>query len=84
MKKKLLALINNHKLEPHRRSLQKVLAKEITIIVHSINSFKQAEQASSILYSKTFKQDIELIDESTFLDVFEGVPLMQKLVKLNC
>ena len=70
-------IINTHKLEPHKRSLQKVLAKEITIIVHSINSFKQAEQASSILYSKTFKQDIELIDESTFLDVFEGVPFVE-------
>ena len=70
-------LINTHKLEPHKRSLQKVLAKEITIIVHSINSFKKAEQASSILYSKTFKQDIELIDESTFLEVFEGVPFVE-------
>jgi tyrosyl-tRNA synthetase len=70
-------IINTHKLEPHKRSLQKVLAKEITTIVHSINSFKQAEQASSILYSKTFKQDIELIDESTFLDVFEGVPFVE-------
>ena len=70
-------IINTHKLEPHKRSLQKVLAKEITIIVHSINSFKQAEQASSILYSKTFKQDIELIDESTFLEVFEGVPFVE-------
>jgi len=75
--KEIAGFVNNHKLEPHRRSLQKVLAKEITIIVHSINSFKQAEQASSILYSKTFKQDIELIDESTFLDVFEGVPLIE-------
>lgn len=77
--KEIADIVNTHKLEPHKRSLQKVLAKEITIIVHSLNSFKQAEQASSILYSKTFKQDIELIDESTFLEVFEGVPL----VKIN-
>jgi tyrosyl-tRNA synthetase len=75
--KEITDFVNKHKSEPHKRLLQKVLAKEITIIVHSINSFKQAEQASSILYSKTFKQDIELIDESTFLEVFEGVPLVE-------
>ena len=75
--KEIADFVNTHKSEPHKRLLQKVLAKEITIIVHSINSFKQAEQASSILYSKTFKQDIELIDESTFLEVFEGVPLVE-------
>ena len=75
--KEIANFVNTHKSEPHNRLLQKVLAKEITIIVHSINSFKQAEQASSILYSKTFKQDIELIDESTFLEVFEGVPLVE-------
>jgi len=75
--KEIANLINEHKLEPHKRLLQKVLAKEITIIVHSLNSFKQAEQASSILYSKTFKQDIQLIDESTFLEVFEGVPFAE-------
>ena len=75
--KEIADFVNKHKSEPHKRLLQKVLAKEITIIVHSINSFKQAEQASSILYSKTFKQDIELIDESTFLEVFEGVPLVE-------
>ena len=51
--KEIAGFVNNHKLEPHRRSLQKVLAKEITIIVHSINSFKQAEQASSISVSYT-------------------------------
>jgi tyrosyl-tRNA synthetase len=75
--KEIADIVNTHKLEPNKRSLQKVLAKEITIIVHSLNSFKLAEQASSILYSKTFKQDIELIDESTFLEVFEGVPLVE-------
>ena len=75
--KEVSDFITAHKLEPHKRSLQKVLAKEITIIVHSLNSFKQVEQASTILYSKSFKEDIELIDESTFLDIFEGVPFVE-------
>ena len=75
--KEVSDFITAHKLEPHKRSLQKVLAKEITIIVHSLNSFKQVEQPSTILYSKSFKEDIELIDESTFLDIFEGVPFVE-------
>jgi tyrosyl-tRNA synthetase len=54
--------------------LQKCLAKEITTMVHSEALFKNAEKASNILFSKTFKDDIKTLDEATFLDVFEGVP----------
>ena len=37
-------------------------------------SFQNAENASQILYSKSFKNDIKSIDEITFLEVFDGVP----------
>lgn len=66
-----------HREEPHKRLIQKTLAREITTIVHSVESFSQVELASTILYSKSFKRDIELIDENTFLDIFEGVPLVE-------
>ena len=66
-----------HRAEPHKRLIQKTLAREITTIVHSVESFSQVELASTILYSKSFKRDIELIDENTFLDIFEGVPLVE-------
>jgi len=68
------ALIIEHQEAPHLRILQKQLAREITAMVHSKQDCKNAEKASTILFSKTFKEDIKTLDEATFLDVFEGVP----------
>lgn len=73
-KETIESLISEHKAMPHLRVLQKRLAKEVTIFVHSNNDFENAEKASNILFSKYFKADIKTLDESTFLDVFEGVP----------
>ncbi len=67
-------LIESHKEYPHLRQLQKRLAQEITTMVHSALDCENAEKASQILYSKAFKDDIQTLDEATFLDVFEGVP----------
>ena len=75
--KEITDFILIHRAEPHKRLIQKTLAREITTIVHSVESFSQVELASTILYSKSFKRDIELIDENTFLDIFEGVPLVE-------
>ena len=68
------ALTESHKEQPHLRLLQKRLAQEITTMVHSQADFENAEKASTILFSKSFKADIQTLDEATFLDVFEGVP----------
>ena len=68
------ALIAEHKEMPHVRLLQKRLAQEVTSLVHSKSDFENAEKASNILFSKSFKEDINTLDENTFLDVFEGVP----------
>ncbi len=68
------ALVREHKETPHLRLLQKRLAEEVTTLVHSKGDFENAEKASNILFSKSFKEDINTLDESTFLDVFEGVP----------
>ena len=76
-KKEINNIVILHKNEPHKRLIQKSLAKEITTIVHSAKSFSQVELASTILYSKSFKKDIESIDENTFLDIFEGVPFVE-------
>ncbi|TVZ58019.1 tyrosyl-tRNA synthetase [Flavobacteriaceae bacterium MAR_2010_105] len=67
-------LIEKHKEAPHFRLLQKRLAEEVTTFVHSKEEFENAEKASNILFSKSFKADIKTLNESTFLDVFEGVP----------
>ncbi|MDC1259675.1 tyrosine--tRNA ligase [Flavobacteriaceae bacterium] len=68
------SLVETHTEQPHLRQLQKRLAQEITTMVHSQADFENAEKASTILYSKSFKADIQTLDEATFLDVFEGVP----------
>lgn len=67
-------IIAKHQEVPHQRGLQKRLAEEITTMVHSKSDFENAEKASNILFSKSFKADIKTLDEKTFLDVFEGVP----------
>jgi tyrosyl-tRNA synthetase len=67
-------LISEHAEAPHLRLLQKRLAEEITTMVHSREDFENAEKASNILYSRSFKEDIKTLDEKTFLDVFDGVP----------
>jgi tyrosyl-tRNA synthetase len=70
----IVKVISEHVEAPHLRLLQKRLAEEITTMVHSKEDFENAEKASNILFSKSFKEDIKTLDEKTFLDVFEGVP----------
>lgn len=73
-KETIETLVAEHKQMPHMRLLQKRLAEEVTTFVHSKADFENAEKASNILFSKSFKDDIKTLDEKTFLDVFEGVP----------
>ncbi|WP_276388670.1 tyrosine--tRNA ligase [Eudoraea chungangensis] len=73
-KSQIEGLINEHRQAPHQRSLQKTLAKEITIMVHSEQDLKKAEMASSILFGKSTSKELKELDENTFLDVFDGVP----------
>ncbi|MBO6605653.1 tyrosine--tRNA ligase [Psychroserpens sp.] len=67
-------IVKSHSEAPHLRQLQRRLAQEITTMVHSAEDCENAEKASNILFSKSFKSDIQTLDEKTFLDVFEGVP----------
>ena len=73
-KDEIETIVAAHKEAPHLRGLQKKLAEEITSMVHSRTDFENAERASNVLFSKSFKTDIATIDEDTYLDVFEGVP----------
>lgn len=67
-------LIEEHKLAPHLRQLQKVLAKEVTCMVHSEADYNLAVEASEILFGKGTEDTLRKLDEETFLSVFEGVP----------
>ena len=73
-------LINDHNEEPHLRKLQRFIAEEITTMVHSKQDLINVENASSILFGKNTKEDLSIIDEGTFLDIFNGVP-NKKLAK---
>lgn len=67
------ALIAEHDAAPHLRVLQKRLAEEVTIMVHSREDYEQAVEATNILFGKATKEALEKLDEQTFLQVFEGV-----------
>ena len=67
-------LIEEHKQAPHLRQLQKVLAKEVTCMVHSEADYNLAVEASEILFGKGTEETLRKLDEATFLSVFEGVP----------
>ena len=68
------ALVEEHRADPGRRTLQKRLAEEVTVMVHSQEALDMAISASNILFGKSTREALEQLDEQTFLDVFEGVP----------
>ena len=68
------ALVEEHKADPGRRVLQRRLAEEVTVMVHSREALDAAIEASSLLFGKSTKEGLEKLDEQTFLDVFDGVP----------
>lgn len=67
-------LVAEQQSAPHLRPLQKRLAEEITVMVHSHEDYEMAVNASEILFGKSTSQSLRAIDEETFLQVFEGVP----------
>lgn len=73
-KKTIENLIEEHKQDPGRWSLQIRLAEEVTAFVHSEEGLKRAKTASNILFGRSTTDDLKSLDEQTFLDVFEGVP----------
>jgi tyrosyl-tRNA synthetase len=73
-KTEIEALISQHAKAPHTRLLQKRLADEITVMVHSQDDLDNAIKASAILFGKSTAEDLKGLDEKTFLDVFDGVP----------
>ena len=67
-------LIAEHSEDPGKRVLQKRLAEEVTVMVHSREDYEMAVEASGILFGKATKESLTKIDEQTLLSVFEGVP----------
>ncbi|MDD4150059.1 MAG: tyrosine--tRNA ligase [Bacteroidales bacterium] len=70
-------IVEEHRQTPHLRILQKRLAEEITIMVHSKDWLQTAIEASEILFGKSTSDSLKKLDERTFLSVFEGVPMYE-------
>ena len=68
------ALIAEHDQAPHLRVLQKRLAREVTVMVHSQADYDAAVEASNILFGNSTSEQLHKLDEDTLLAVFEGVP----------
>ena len=73
-KSEIEALEVKHTTAPHERHLQKALAHEVTLRVHGESDLNLAVEASDILFKGTV-EDLAKLDEATFLDVFDGVPM---------
>jgi tyrosyl-tRNA synthetase len=73
-KEEIEKLETEHAAAPHLRILQKALAKEVTIIVHSEEAWQGAVDASEILFGNAATDTLQKLDEETLLSVFEGVP----------
>ena len=73
-KEEVEALTAEHEAAPHLRALQKRLAKEVTIMVHSEEDYNAAVEASAILFGGGTSEALKKLDEQTLLSVFEGVP----------
>lgn len=66
-----------HMEAPHLRILQKVLAEELTVRVHSQQDLETAMEASEILFGKGTEDVLKRLPEEVFLSVFEGVPMCE-------
>ncbi|MGC9150817.1 MAG: tyrosine--tRNA ligase [Microbacter sp.] len=73
-KEEIDGLIQQQREAPHLRPLQKALAREVTVMVHSLEDYQSAVDASSILFGNSTSEQLKKLDEETLLSVFEGVP----------
>ena len=68
------AAVAAHRECPEKRELQKLLAREVTVMVHGEKEYETAVVASGMLFGKATTEDLKSLDEKTFLAVFDGVP----------
>lgn len=76
-KEEIEAIVADHLTAPHERKLQKALAEEVTVRVHSQEDFEAAVAASEILFGKATSDSLQALSEDDFLAVFEGVPQVE-------
>ena len=80
-KKTIENKIKEHSETPHLRLLQKIIAEEVTTLVHGKEAYSKAVEASQILFGKSTDDALQKLDTQTFLEIFAGVP--QSKIKRN-
>ena len=73
-KKTIENKIKEHSETPHLRLLQKIIAEEVTTLVHGKKAYLKAVEASQILFGKSTDDALQKLDTQTFLEIFAGVP----------
>jgi tyrosyl-tRNA synthetase len=73
-KEEIDEVIRQHAEAPHLRTLQKLLAQDITIRVHSEEDYLAAVEASEILFGRGTTETLKKLSEEILLSIFEGVP----------
>ena len=73
-KEEIEAMEKEQEAAPHLRTLQKALAKDLTVRVHSQKDYEAAVEASNILFGKGTHESLAALSEQMFLSVFDGVP----------
>ena len=76
-KDEIEAAVAEHAEAPHLRKLQRLLAKEITVMVHGQEEYDNAVAASEMLFGNATSDALKRLDEKTFLQVFDGVPTFE-------
>ena len=71
------ALLVEHEAAPHQRALQKKLARELTVFVHSEHDYDFAVKASEILFGNATTEALQSLNEEQLLQVMEGVPTVE-------
>ncbi len=67
-------LEGEHNVAPHLRTLQKALAKDITIRTHGEVEYEKAIKSSEFLFGNTGIEFLNELNEAETLALFEGVP----------
>ena len=76
-KQEIEALLSEHEVAPHQRALQKKLAMELTVLVHSQHDYDFALKASDILFGNATNEALQSLNENQLLQVMEGVPTVE-------
>jgi len=70
-------LITEHVQAPHQRILQKAIAQELTIRVHSAADYQQALKASELLFGHATAADLVALSEKDLIIIFQSIPEIQ-------